>query len=435
MTDPTPSALDAMFHANDKPPTIVEAVAKNITIIIGVVASIVPITEAIRSWHESSLNEANQKHERETNAANQEQQIEIEFLKLVVGKDVAGDDRRRVLEVLRNASRRTTLSVWADKEARQYDLDVKSHQRDNARYEASLDTERSPESARLAIANQKIVVLREQINEATDKHDFVQVEKLKVEFYDAYGEQFAAQNAVDKVKNKPLLLAGLTAVRPSVSVHSAAPTDPTPPHVPAQTSGPPDQSDPFDVDFVSKLFPFTPRSNIAINLPFVLAALKERGLSDHDMTLYALAAIRVQTASFLPVPEGQSRFNTPPNGLPFGLYEPGTHIGRALGNVEAGDGARFKGRGYLQITGREAYRRYGQQIGVDLVGNPDLACDGKVAAEIVAQFVKNNEMKIRSALAANDLKSAMRLLTGGSLGLDQFSNAFTTGRKLLRDPV
>lgn len=45
------------------------------------------------------------------------------------------------------------------------------------------------------------------------------------------------------------------------------------------------------------------------------------------------------------------------------------------GPPSSGDGFKFRGRGVLQTTGREAYRKYGKKIGVDLEANPDLICD------------------------------------------------------------
>lgn len=69
----------------------------------------------------------------------------------------------------------------------------------------------------------------------------------------------------------------------------------------------------------------------------------------------------------------------------FHRYEPDTAIGRRLGNVRAGDGYLFRGRGYVQITGRANYANAGQKLGLDLVGNPDLALRGEIAADIMVR--------------------------------------------------
>ena len=58
--------------------------------------------------------------------------------------------------------------------------------------------------------------------------------------------------------------------------------------------------------------------------------------------------------------------------------------GRAdLGNTQAGDGKRFLGRGYVQITGRANYHKASNLVGKDLVANPDLALDPEIAARII----------------------------------------------------
>jgi putative chitinase len=68
------------------------------------------------------------------------------------------------------------------------------------------------------------------------------------------------------------------------------------------------------------------------------------------------------------------------------MYDPeGTrpHVARALGNTMPGDGARFAGRGYVQLTGRTNYDRAAKAVGYPLVGNPDLAMRPDIAAEIL----------------------------------------------------
>ncbi|MFS0771025.1 glycoside hydrolase family 19 protein [Sphingomonas sp. 1P08PE] len=55
----------------------------------------------------------------------------------------------------------------------------------------------------------------------------------------------------------------------------------------------------------------------------------------------------------------------------------------AYGNTCAGDGPRYYGRGYVQLTWKVNYAKAGEKLGVDLVGNPDLAMNAELAAKIM----------------------------------------------------
>jgi putative chitinase len=57
-----------------------------------------------------------------------------------------------------------------------------------------------------------------------------------------------------------------------------------------------------------------------------------------------------------------------------------------LGNVSPGDGPRFKGRGYIQLTGWHNYALYGAALGLDLVGKPDLATVPEISARIAGRY-------------------------------------------------
>ncbi|MGD0134913.1 MAG: peptidoglycan-binding protein [Bryobacteraceae bacterium] len=183
------------------------------------------------------------------------------------------------------------------------------------------------------------------------------------------------------------------------------------------------------VEIATRMLPSAPRANVERNLPLVLNALVASELADKAMILMSLATIRAETGSFLPICEGQSHFNTSPGGQPFDLYD-----ARAdLGNQGPPDGELFKGRGFIQLTGRANYALHGNAIGLghQLITHPDLANDPGIAARLLASFLKTNEQKIRAALAADDLREARRLVNGGSNGFDAFEAAYRTGLPLV----
>jgi peptidoglycan L-alanyl-D-glutamate endopeptidase CwlK len=156
-------------------------------------------------------------------------------------------------------------------------------------------------------------------------------------------------------------------------------------------------------------------------------------LNDKPMVLMALATIRAETAGFEPINEFRSRFNTSPNGHPFDLYDNRSD----LGNTGKPDGERFKGRGFVQLTGRDNYQRIGAKIGLGdgLLQNPDLANDPDVAARILASFLKTREIRIKQELLDGDLRAARKLVNGGSHGLERFAEAFRIGQREIPDLV
>jgi hypothetical protein len=70
----------------------------------------------------------------------------------------------------------------------------------------------------------------------------------------------------------------------------------------------------------------------------------------------------------------------------FKMYDPQGQrpdAAKRLGNTQPGDGAKFAGRGFVQLTGRRNYSEMAEHTGADLVNHPELALRPDVAAKIM----------------------------------------------------
>lgn len=88
------------------------------------------------------------------------------------------------------------------------------------------------------------------------------------------------------------------------------------------------------------------------------------------------------------------------------------------GGVDSGDGWKFRGRGPLQLTGRDNYRRAGAAIGLDLEAAPDRVLEPVVGALVSGWFWGQGTGKSLNALAdAGKIDSISRAWNGGDNGL------------------
>lgn len=110
-------------------------------------------------------------------------------------------------------------------------------------------------------------------------------------------------------------------------------------------------------------------------------------------------------------------------------YEPVTSLSQALGNTQTGDGKRFKGRGPIQLTGRANYRRYGNQLGIDLENNPLLAATPEIGFRTAGLFWKKNGL---NELADKQFfKTITKRINGGLNGFEDRLKYYVRAKNVL----
>lgn len=106
-----------------------------------------------------------------------------------------------------------------------------------------------------------------------------------------------------------------------------------------------------------------------------------------------------------------------------------------LGNTQPGDGPRFKGRGWIQITGRSNYRKFGRILGLNLIDNPELAETDENAARIACAYW--TDRGLNSFADRDDILTITRRINGGLNGIADRRSRLRLAKQVLSadDPV
>lgn len=142
-------------------------------------------------------------------------------------------------------------------------------------------------------------------------------------------------------------------------------------------------------------------------------------LTDLRWAAYMMATVKHECAdTWQPITErGRKDY--------FDKYEPGTSIGKRLGNTQPGDGWKYRGRGYVQITGRANYERMTRLLGLgadaNLIEDPDQALRPAIAYGIMSVGMREGRFtgkKLGDYITSGscDYKNARRIING----LDQW---------------
>jgi putative chitinase len=141
---------------------------------------------------------------------------------------------------------------------------------------------------------------------------------------------------------------------------------------------------------------------------------------------YSARALMNTWPSRFPDLETASQFERQPEKIANKVYS-----GR-LGNTEDGDGAKYIGRGLIQVTGKENYTHCGDALGVDLIAEPHLLEEPRYAALSAGWFWNKKGL---NALADEGTKDSFEVMTkrinGGLLGLDDRKSKMIEALKAL----
>lgn len=85
-----------------------------------------------------------------------------------------------------------------------------------------------------------------------------------------------------------------------------------------------------------------------------------------------------------------------------------------LGNNQPGDGPLFKGRGFVQLTGRTNYTNWANRLGIDIISDPEKVMEPEIAAKILVQGMLDGSFTgvSLSNYIGNDFVNARRIING-----------------------
>ncbi len=320
-----------------------------------------------------------------------------QYLKVILDKDTKPADRALLLTALGDIEGHP-LQKWAQEQYQQYKSNLDRVLL--ASKEAS-DAEQQGDSAanKVTITEKEIADLNAKIELVRD--DPVQREKLQDE---------REQRSIELAHLRASLTIATVTVEVSRDKVQLA-TQGLP--IPASTNAASEItsiSSKITVNLLERVFPAEARKNIELNAPFLQAALEEFRIGNKQLAAALIATIAVEAPNFAPNEEYSSGQE----------YE--NH--RDLGNINPGDGPRYKGRGYLQITGRANYTEMSQRLGLGsrLVNSPADANSPEVASRILVAYFLDRH--ILEPLTNGDLAGAWRRVEGGNHGFEQFAKTY-----------
>lgn len=146
----------------------------------------------------------------------------------------------------------------------------------------------------------------------------------------------------------------------------------------------------FDIDDLIGAANPALRQFAKVSIPAIVAECVACGVTDHSQVAYVLAISEHESLA--------GKFMTELWGPTAAQRK---YEGRKdLGNTQKGDGFRYRGRGFVQVTGRANYETWKKHLGIDIVSNPDLVSGNPdIAAKILVQGMRDGDFRGSHKLA------------------------------------
>ena len=171
---------------------------------------------------------------------------------------------------------------------------------------------------------------------------------------------------------------------------------------------------------LKQILPQATAANIEMYLPFLNSLLPKFGIDNNVRLAAFLAQVGHES--------GQLRYNKEIWGPT--AAQKGYEGRKDLGNIIAGDGVKFKGRGLIQITGRANYSNFGQTNGVDCINNPSLLEQPEYAVMTACWFWQKNNLN--KYADSGDFKTLTKRINGGYNGLEDRIQIWERAKKILK---
>lgn len=200
--------------------------------------------------------------------------------------------------------------------------------------------------------------------------------------------------------------------KPSTGAASPGGTTTAPgqqPSSPGGADGPaPQPGSSITLQQLRAIYTQAPVKKLETYLPFLNSAMTEAHINNKLRKSAFLAQVAHESMEFVYMKEqgGRSYFMRM-----YDITGSRPKKARELGNLNPGDGARYPGRGPIQVTGKNNYRACGQSLGLDLINHPELVETASIAFRASAWFWRSRG--INEAADKPDFKRVTRLINGG----------------------